>query len=258
MVSTLAGLQELNNRIDYESIRLLTIDEPVSREIEAEWSNRIGLGELDAIAIIWSGRNELVQPLSYKKYSKLDDAEALASSYGFATRFRQSGGGLVPQGDGILNLSLIWKTKSNISEISNDIYLHLGSIIKKTFSQFGVETFYQEVPRAFCDGRFNLAAIHNDQVKKIVGTAQYWKKYNETYVVLAHALILINVNNNKLCDLLNKYEEKLGSDKSYSPDAIVDFCTLFSSENEDFLSKNVIKELFIKELANQIIKIGED
>ena len=141
MVSTLAGLQELNNRIDYESIRLLTIDEPVSGEIEAEWSNRIGLGELDAIGIIWSGRNELVQPLSYKKYSKLDDAEALASSYGFATRFRQSGGGLVPQGDGILNLSLIWKTKSNISEISNDIYLHLGSIIKKTFSQFGVETF---------------------------------------------------------------------------------------------------------------------
>jgi len=36
VVSTLAGLQELNNRIDYESIRLLTIDEPVSGEIEAE------------------------------------------------------------------------------------------------------------------------------------------------------------------------------------------------------------------------------
>uniref|UniRef100_UPI004048B20E lipoyl protein ligase domain-containing protein n=1 Tax=Polynucleobacter sp. TaxID=2029855 RepID=UPI004048B20E len=258
MTSALIDSEEVTNRIDYESIRLVMTDEATSGEIETEWSNKIGYGELDAIALIWFGPNELVQPLSYKKYSKLDEAKAFAAMHGFSTRFRQSGGGLVPQGDGILNLSLIWKTKSNVAEISSDVYRHLGSIIKKTFSKFQVETFYQEVPGAFCDGRFNLATMHQGQVKKLVGTAQYWKKYNETYVVLAHAVILMNINNIELCDLLNKYEEKLGSDKCYSSDAIVDFCTLYNLENEDFISKKLIKELFIKELTNQIIKTGEN
>lgn len=252
MVSSLADDGRFNIRIDQKSIRILVLDGRTSGEIEEEWSNKIGAGELDSVAIIWFGHDELVQPQSYKKYTKIEDARKFASSYGFGARFRKSGGGLVPQGDGILNFSIIFRTELNASELAADVYLYLGSIIKRTFSYFGMETNFREVPQAFCDGKYNLATLHQGVIKKIVGTAQYWKKYNKTNVVLAHALILISIDRVKLCSLLNGYEEKLGSDTFYDANSIVDFSTLYAEKNTSILNVNVIKELFVNELINQI------
>jgi lipoate-protein ligase A len=140
-----------------------------------------------------------------------------------------SGGGLVPQGPGILNLSLAYQVRGTVGEMSEAVYRHLCELLRNALGSLGLETHWQAVEGSFCDGRFNLAWGPPNDARKIAGTAQYWRRLeagsdaeaSPLHVVLAHAVLLVSADPEEINRRANAFEEAIGSGKRYLAERVV-------------------------------------
>ena len=136
-----------------------------------------------AAAHLWRGEPGLVVPRSC---TTLPGWPAAAQAH--RVRVRASGGGVVPQGPGLLNLSLVWRADTGATAGAPSgtevIYRALCEGLASALARLGVVAAPQAVRGSFCDGRFNLAVAG----RKLVGTAQSWRRVAGAPVVLAHAV----------------------------------------------------------------------
>jgi lipoate-protein ligase A len=182
---------------------------------EAEWmASAAATGS--AAAHLWRGEPALVVPRSC---TTLPGWPAAAQAY--RVLVRASGGGVVPQGPGLLNLSLVWRTDANA--VAGDapsgtdaIYRALCDRLADALAQLGIAAAPQAVQGSFCDGRFNLAVAG----RKLVGTAQSWRRVAGMPVVLAHALIIVDADPRALTEAANAFERDLGSGRRYRAEAL--------------------------------------
>ncbi|WP_087042839.1 lipoyl protein ligase domain-containing protein [Caballeronia ptereochthonis] len=193
----------------------------------------------DAVAHVWEAPVSLIVPRSYQRYAPLADAREAFARRGCPVWLRLSGGGLVPQGPGILNLSLAYPVRAAMGTASEAIYLHLCRILADTLNTLGVLTHWQAVEGSFCDGRFNLAWGPGDDARKeapprgarkIAGTAQYWRrvpghdtgdKDQPLYAVLAHAVLLVDADPIEINERANAFEAMIGSGRRYEEMKVV-------------------------------------
>lgn len=164
-----------------------------------------------ATAHLWQGAPGLVVPRSYERQPGWAEA-----ARAFAVQVRASGGGLVPQGPGVWNLSLVWATDSAVPTGTDAIYRALCDELAAAFARVGVAADTQPVDGSFCDGRFNLA--HGG--RKFAGTAQSWRRVAGRPLVLAHAVIVVDADPAALTAQANAFEAALGSGRRYRADAL--------------------------------------
>ncbi|MGG1944855.1 lipoate--protein ligase family protein [Trinickia sp. NRRL B-1857] len=175
------------------------------------------------VAHLWVAQRSLVVPRSYQRFAALEDARAEFARGGCPVFLRMSGGGLVPQGPGILNLSLAYQVRGTVGEMSEPVYRHLCELLRDALGSLGLETHWQAVEGSFCDGRFNLAWGPPDDARKIAGTAQYWRRLeagsdpgaSPLHVVLAHAVLLVSADPEEINRRANAFEDAIGSGKHY-------------------------------------------
>ncbi|WP_250455232.1 lipoate--protein ligase family protein [Caballeronia sp. ATUFL_M2_KS44] len=188
---------------------------------------RAGAGH--AVAHLWTAPVSLIVPRSYQRYAPLADARAAFAQRGCPVRLRLSGGGLVPQGPGILNLSLAYPVRATMGALAEPVYLHLCGILADALNTLGVLTHYKAVEGSFCDGRFNLAWGPGGDARKIAGTAQYWRRVPHRpdeddaphYAVLAHAVLLVNADPIEINERANAFEAMIGSGRRYEEMKVV-------------------------------------
>ena len=181
------------------------------------------------VAHLWEAPRSLVVPRSYQRFASLEDARAEFARRGCPVFLRMSGGGLVPQGPGILNLSLAYQVRGTVGEMSEAVYRHLCELLRKALGTLGLETHWQKVEGSFCDGRFNLAWGPAQDARKIAGTAQYWRRLEAAsedagsplHVVLAHAVLLVSADPEEINRRANAFEEAIGSTKRYLAERVV-------------------------------------
>ncbi len=176
--------------------------------------------EGEATATIWHGQPGLVAPLSYRRYADLAEVSAVLRRCGWPVRLRRSGGGVVPQGPGILNLSLAYPCEGAPGERTEPVYLHLCAVLARALGALGIASQPGLVTGSFCDGRFNLAVCAQGRLRKIAGSAQYWRRGNGRQAVLAHALLLIDADPALLSAQANRFETALGSGRHYDAKAL--------------------------------------
>jgi len=164
-----------------------------------------------AVAHLWQGRPGLVVPRSYTRQPGW--AEAASS---FAVQVRSSGGGLVPQGPGVWNLSLVWPAPSATPTDTDGVYRALCNELATALARLGLASAPRAVEGSFCDGRFNLAAGG----RKLVGTAQAWRRVDGRPMALAHAVIVVTADPVALTEQANAFEAALGSGRRYRADAL--------------------------------------
>jgi lipoate-protein ligase A len=170
-----------------------------------------------AHAAVWQCAPALVVPPSYRRFEPFEAECTRFAAAGWPVSVRRSGGGLVPQGPGVVHLSLAWRTPSGMGEAMEAIYLGLCGLLQQAFEAFGLHALAQAVEGSFCDGRFNLA-LHG---RKAVGTAQYWKRVSPAeHVVLAHACVLVDADLALLVRRANEFEAALGSGRRYGVEAV--------------------------------------
>ncbi len=73
----------------------------------------------EAVAQLWQAPQGLVVPGSYRQFTDLPAVSAHFAARGWPVWLRRSGGGLVPQGPGIINLSLAWPVQQPLGEAPN-------------------------------------------------------------------------------------------------------------------------------------------
>jgi lipoate-protein ligase A len=182
-----------------------------------------------ALAHTWQAPKSLVVPRSYQRYAQLDPARAAFAAKGCPVWLRLSGGGLVPQGPGILNLSLAYPIRGTMGTHSEAVYLHLCGILADALNALGVPTHMQPVEGSFCDGRFNLAWGPPDAARKIAGTAQYWRRVREQqdtaheplHAVLAHAVLIVDADPVEINQRANDFEAMIESGRHYEAARVV-------------------------------------
>jgi lipoate-protein ligase A len=202
-------------RFELVDPRLLPAD---GMQAEAVLLEHAATGE--ALAHLWEEESPgLVAPRSYLRHQGFAAVQAsFASERGITVKLRGSGGGVVPQGPGLLNLSLVWVTHEPMGSLLDSVYQRLCSMLQRAFSQLGIHTLPREVHGSFCDGRFNLAVGD----RKIVGTAQQWKRLGaECHAVLAHAVMVAQADPGLITGWANDFEEALGTGRRYDPGVIV-------------------------------------
>lgn len=176
--------------------------------------------EGQATAALWTGLAALVAPLSYRRHTRLDEACAASAAQGWPVRLRRSGGGVVPQGPGILNVTLAYPCAGAAGDMAEPVYIHLCQLLSNALARFGIEAQSRSVQGSFCDGRFNLAVNHQGRTRKIAGTAQYWRRANGRQAVLAHALLLVDADPAHLSAQANQFEDALASGRHYDANAL--------------------------------------
>jgi len=170
----------------------------------------LAASELEATAHFWQAPVGWVVPKRYV----LNPVEEAGSAPHF--QVRASGGGLVPQGPGIWNLSLVWAVDDSSKLEIGAIYRRFCARLTDGLKELGIFSEPGLVNGSFCDGRFNLA-VHG---RKLVGTAQAWKRIQTRQIVLAHAVILVDVDTVSLAHSANEFEAAIGSDVRYNANAI--------------------------------------
>jgi lipoate-protein ligase A len=166
-----------------------------------------------AEAHLWQAPVGLVVP---RRYTLLPGWPAARDAAAGELQVRSSGGGLVPQGPGVWNLSLVWPTPGAMPTDTTAVYLALCARLAAAFAQLGIVATPQPVTGSFCDGRFNLAV----NGRKLVGTAQAWRRVAGRPLVLAHAVIVVDAEPERLTAQANAFEEALGSGTRYRADAL--------------------------------------
>lgn len=220
---------------------LLDFDSLPGDPLQAEEAllKRAAAGE--AVAHLWEAPRSLIVPRSYQRYAPLADARAEFARRGCPVWLRLSGGGLVPQGPGIVNLSLAYPVHAPMGALAEPVYLHLCGIVAQALQSLGVLTHWQAVEGSFCDGRFNLAWGPGDDARKIAGTAQYWRRVPSTnadldtthYAVLAHAVLLVDADPIEINERANAFEALIGSGRRYEEMKVVTVAQALSYEGFD-------------------------
>ncbi|WJV67404.1 lipoate--protein ligase family protein [Pectobacteriaceae bacterium CE70] len=192
-----------------------------------------------AVAKIWQAPQALVVPRTYTHYAPLAQVRQRFAAQGCPVFLRKSGGGLVPQGPGIINLSLAYPIQQSLGEAATPVYLHLCEILRDTLQTFGIASHFQAVSGSFCDGRFNLACGTEATARKISGTAQYWQSLPgqepgepRWHIVLAHAVLLVAVDLPKVHQWANDFEQLIGSGHHYDAAKTVDMAALMNANLE--------------------------
>lgn len=163
----------------------------------------------------------LVVPRSYRGLPHFDTAQAVFAEQGWPVHVRLSGGGVVPQYRGILNIHLAYLAKADAPlQVAAQHFMALCRIMADALAEWDIRAEAQAVSGSFCDGRYNLAV----NGRKIAGTAQYWRCHPALpshYAVLSHAVLLVDAPL-ALCNRrVNEFEAAAGSARRYQADKIM-------------------------------------
>lgn len=173
------------------------------------------------VACVWEAAQGLVVPRTYRRYDGFEAVCERHARRGWPVTVRMSGGGVVPQGPGILNLSLAYPCDAPPLRHSDAAYELLCAVLCRALLACGIEARPQAVTGSFCDGRYNLACGPSAAPRKVAGTAQLWRRVRadsvDAQVVLAHALLLATADTTALTRKANVLERALGSGKRYDP-----------------------------------------
>jgi lipoate-protein ligase A len=211
---------------------------------EAEWlASCAATGR--AAAHLWQGRPGLVVPR--KLAAEPGWAEA---SVRHGAQLRLSGGGTVPQGPGLWNLSLLWPAPSSTPTDTERLYAALCANLADALRRLGLQARPQSVPGAFCDGRWNLAVGG----RKLVGTAQAWRRVAGVPLVLAQAMIVVSADPQSVTAQANAFEATLGSGRRYDPAALTSVARETGDPAIEARALAVLAEQFAHRLPPRVAK----
>ena len=197
-------------------------------------------------ACIWQAGRSLVVPRTYRRFEAFEKACNTYREQGWPVIVRQTGGGIVPQGPGIANVSLAYPVHGPAMRHSEPGYQLICEVLADALRQLGLEAFAAAVEDSFCDGRYNLAVSREGRAIKVAGTAQMWKRLpgsQDTHIGLVHALVLVDADTAALTQVINSFEEAIGNDRRYSRNSVVSIAELLDEPDGDAVLLRYIEVL---------------
>lgn len=168
-------------------------------------------GDAPATARVWDGARALVVARADARLPRFASACDALAREGWPVVVRESGGGAVPHGPGVVLLSLAFRPPEGAPFTLEDAYAALAAPLARALARLGVPCALGHAPRSFCDGRFDLLAFG----RKIAGTAQRWRARpgsgTAAGAVLCHAALLVDLDLAEASAAVNRFYEAAGS-----------------------------------------------
>ncbi len=179
MTGQLPGLQHIEHLAIEEALELegAMLAAVVRRERRFDWA-------------VWETDQCLVPPAAMRNRIENAGAGLKSAQAGWPVHYRRTGGGVTPQGPGIINLSMAYALPRHESPSIKRSYHDLCAPIVDTLGELGFAASIGPVAGSFCDGAYNVVV----DGRKFAGTAQRWTRSGRgdgRMAVLAHALMLI-------------------------------------------------------------------
>jgi len=186
---------------------LLSPQEGLRQELEL--LDRVASNRLQQGCRIWRCERALVVPTSVSRNPGFGRAAQALGERGWPVIVRKTGGDLVPQSPGLLNVSLAFRQRRHKGSI-DATYQALCRPLIAAFSSLGIDAYCASVPGAFCDGDYNLVV----DGQKLAGTAQRWRRIPSSdagdFAVLVHAVILCRDELPELWRITNDFYRHCG------------------------------------------------
>jgi lipoate-protein ligase A len=218
---------------------------------EAAWCEQVAATGWPT-AHLWRQHAALVVPRSYERRPGWARAVTESAAAGWPVQVRASGGGLVPQGPGLWNLSLVWAAPGSTPSATDEIYRALCGGLAAALARLGIVASAQAVAGSFCDGRFNLAVGG----RKLVGTAQAWRRVAGRPVVLAHAVIIATAEPGALADVANRFEAASGGAPRYRCQAMTSVAEAWRSAHGDAPGSADLEARLVRAVAEQFARVA--
>jgi lipoate-protein ligase A len=177
---------------------------------------------------------------------------AESAAAGWPVQVRASGGGLVPQGPGVWNLSLVWAAPGSTPSATDEIYRALTGALAAALARLGIVASAQAVAGSWCDGRFNLAV----EGRKLVGTAQAWRRVAGRPVVLAHAVIVATARPDALAEAANRFEAASCGAPRYRSEAMTSVAEAWRLAHGDAPPAAEIEARLLQAVAEQFARLA--
>jgi len=150
----------------------------------------VACGEQQFVWAIWEADQCLVAPAAMRARIENAGAGLKSAQAGWPVHYRRTGGGVTPQGPGIINLSMAYALPRQAIPSIKRSYHDLCAPIVDALGELGCVASIGPVAGSFCDGAYNVIVDR----RKFAGTAQRWTGFGRgigRMAVLAHALMLI-------------------------------------------------------------------
>lgn len=178
----------------------------VSLRQEEIWALMCGASQA-YVSFIWRMKKCLVVPRRETSFPSYARAACVSASRGWPVVVRSSGGAAVPNGPGILNLTIASYPSAPEME---EGYRLLSSVIIQALDIQGVAATTGSIEGSYCDGRYNVVIGG----KKVAGTAQRWIKHpvSQRTTIISHAAISVDLDPREAANVVNGYYADLGID----------------------------------------------
>lgn len=167
---------------------------------------------------IWETDQCLVAPVSMRSRIDRTGGASKSAQAGWPVHYRRTGGGVTPQGSGVINVSIAYGLAPGETPSIKRSYRYLCAPIVDALVEHGPVASMGPVPGAFCDGAHNVVVGR----RKLAGTAQRWKSGgNGRMAVLAHALILLETPSERTLAAINALHRDIGFERKLQRDALI-------------------------------------
>ena len=126
----------------------------------------VSSGKFSTALSIWTTSRSLVVPRRFTHNSNFARAKKKSRERGWPVVVRDSGGGITPQGDGILNITYAYVCDRHPS--ISEVYDEICDPVIRLANEFGEKASCGYVNGSFCDGQYNVVC----RARKLAETAQ--------------------------------------------------------------------------------------
>ena len=189
---------------------------------DAELLDAVRTGASPPVARVWENARCLVAARSDTRLPRFAPAADAMTREGWPVCVRESGGTTIPQGPGIVSLTLAFRPPPGAPFTIEAGYDAVCRPIERALVALGLAAERGAVGAAFCDGRFDLAISG----RKIAGTAQRWRAVPggpspERGAVLLHAVLLADTDRAESIGAVNRFYAAAGSERYADPAASI-------------------------------------
>lgn len=179
-----------------------------------------GPGVAGPLYRVWSNRQCLVATRREERLPDFDAAREASEARGWPVVLRDSGGTVVPHLPSSLHLTLLLPRLDTGEPGTDEVYRMLCEPVRQVLTSIGLDTTYGQVPRSFCDGRFNLVSGS----RKLAGTAQRWRGGIPGHpvrpgMVMAHLTLWVDGDMVGATRAVNRFLEEAGGNGGFDPAA---------------------------------------
>lgn len=153
--------------------------------------------------MLWQTDNCIVVPRSHLNYEGFAAAAAASAARGWPVHLRDTGGGAVVQGSGVVNLAMTFHVGSEVRDRIASSYRLLCEPVMAMLRQRGIKGAWRAIAGTMCDGAYNIVV----DGRKLAGTAQRWRGLGRQrpgeHAVFAHLALFVALDHQTAANALN-------------------------------------------------------